>query len=307
MTPCPNGGMLYWKEYPVTDAPPTEKKPRSKRIYIYWGVALTLLLTAGLLCWTVVVPMWRTRKAVVAIQRSWKTATDRALIWDSDEEPVLCRYVAELGGCEEAARRLSAYLNAPDFLAPHKEVALELLGRCEGQGMPPLVAALRSDRVLYRRSAARSLFYVALREIHHQPGDLDIWKPRPTSSIGFRASREAVDSLAGALDDKDQSVRAWAVMALGQIGPEAVSAVPALVGVIEGSSSMHAGVDHGGFPGYVLHQDRSIAARALAYIAPTHPAVLPALEKALKDPEESVRAAAAEALKKIKAAQEKPR
>ena len=37
--------MLYLEEYPVTDAPQTEKKPRSKRIYVYWGVALPLLLT----------------------------------------------------------------------------------------------------------------------------------------------------------------------------------------------------------------------------------------------------------------------
>ena len=46
------------EEYPVTDAPPTERKPRSKRIYVYWGVALTLLLTGGLVCWKVVVPVF---------------------------------------------------------------------------------------------------------------------------------------------------------------------------------------------------------------------------------------------------------
>ncbi len=36
--------MLYLEEYPVTDAPPAEKKPRSKRIYVMWGAAIALLL-----------------------------------------------------------------------------------------------------------------------------------------------------------------------------------------------------------------------------------------------------------------------
>ena len=36
------------------DAP--EKKPRSKKVYVRWGVALALLLAAGLFSWLVVVP-----------------------------------------------------------------------------------------------------------------------------------------------------------------------------------------------------------------------------------------------------------
>jgi len=36
--------------------PPAEKPKRSKRVYIYWAVALALLLAAGLFCWLVVVP-----------------------------------------------------------------------------------------------------------------------------------------------------------------------------------------------------------------------------------------------------------
>jgi len=45
----------------VTEHPPEAKKPGSKRIYILWGVALALLLAAGLFCWLVVVPVWADR------------------------------------------------------------------------------------------------------------------------------------------------------------------------------------------------------------------------------------------------------
>lgn len=41
----------------MNESPPVQK-PRSKRIYVYWGVALALLLTLGLVCWTVVVPVF---------------------------------------------------------------------------------------------------------------------------------------------------------------------------------------------------------------------------------------------------------
>ena len=38
--------MLYLEEYPVTDEPEVPE-PRSRRIYVYWGVALSLLLGLG--------------------------------------------------------------------------------------------------------------------------------------------------------------------------------------------------------------------------------------------------------------------
>ncbi len=45
----------------MTDEKPAPK-PRSKRIYVYWGVALALLVTVGLLCWLVVVPYMRVER-----------------------------------------------------------------------------------------------------------------------------------------------------------------------------------------------------------------------------------------------------
>jgi HEAT repeat protein len=51
---------------------------------------------------------------------------------------------------------------------------------------------------------------------HQARSDLDALEARP------------VDDIAGLLGDRDDSVRYWAAMALGQIGPSANRAVPAL-------------------------------------------------------------------------------
>ena len=46
---------------------------KSKRVYVYWGVALALLLAAGLFCWKVVVPAYC---IVVAFICFWKIVPD---------------------------------------------------------------------------------------------------------------------------------------------------------------------------------------------------------------------------------------
>jgi hypothetical protein len=51
---------------------------------------------------------------------------------------------------------------------------------------------------------------------HQDYSDVDILEARP------------IDDIAGLLSDRDDSVRYWAAMALGQIGPPAGRAVPAL-------------------------------------------------------------------------------
>ncbi len=43
----------------MTAPAPSGPAKRSKRLYVYWGVALTLLLAAGLLCWKVVMPYFK--------------------------------------------------------------------------------------------------------------------------------------------------------------------------------------------------------------------------------------------------------
>lgn len=109
------------------------------------------------------------------------------------------------------------------------------------------------------------------------------------------AAREAVPALAAALSDADLNVRYWAAQALGRIGPAARDAVPALIGALRTS-----------FPGRGLegpqryHADaRAVAAEALGRIGPPAQMAVPALKDALQDEAESVRTAAAEALKQV--------
>ena len=45
---------------PSDECPP---KPRSRKIYVLWSTALTLLLALGLFCWLVVVPVVQLRTA----------------------------------------------------------------------------------------------------------------------------------------------------------------------------------------------------------------------------------------------------
>jgi hypothetical protein len=100
-------------------------KPRSRRMYILWAIALTLLISTGLFCWLVVVPVWRTRRVVM------EYATDYA---DEIAEGDSCRDRLEavriLGGPVPAARELRRYLLLPEVVAGHKIEAASILPFC---------------------------------------------------------------------------------------------------------------------------------------------------------------------------------
>jgi hypothetical protein len=40
---------------------PAKPEGRSRKIYVLWTIALTLLLSLGAFCWLVVVPVWQVR------------------------------------------------------------------------------------------------------------------------------------------------------------------------------------------------------------------------------------------------------
>ena len=84
--------------------------------------------------------------------------------------------------------------------------------------------------------------------------------------------------------EKGESSRRAAAHALGQIGPEAKAAVPALMELLKDTDS----------------ELRWLAALALGQIGPEAKAAVPALMELLKDEEEKVYREAAEALGKIK-------
>ena len=112
--------------------PAVDTKPRSKRIYIYWGIALTLLTTVGLFSWLVVVPVWEVHEAV-----------DDYICGHLSPEEVVSR----LGGKEKAGAKLATYLRMPAWVSPHKnnKNIPSLPGHCGEAGRPALVLLLDSE------------------------------------------------------------------------------------------------------------------------------------------------------------------
>ncbi len=95
-----------------------------------------------------------------------------------------------------------------------------------------------------------------------------------------------------ALKDKDTQVRGAAATALGQIGPAAEDAIPALVAALADDAEWHGSPNYPGIPVNV----RWDASKALGRIGSV---AVPALMTALEDREAKVRASAASALSAI--------
>ncbi len=174
---------------------------RSKRIYVYWGVALALLLTAGLFCWKVVVPVWQVRTAVCPekrVEKEFAPLVPPDGLWAPEVA------VTRLGGPEKAVGKLSLYLHMPDFATTRRGRATEALGWCGRAAVPRLISCLRDDHENVRWEAVRALGTI---------GD-------PRAVTALRAASQ---------DDACQSVRQAALEALKMIRAaekKAVSDVP---------------------------------------------------------------------------------
>jgi HEAT repeat protein len=153
--------------------------------------------------------------------------------------------------------------------------AFHALTAPEKDAVPVLGELLGSDIPLVRSIAAEGLAEVA---------------PDAVSVVG---------PLAQALKDKNLNVRFYAGRALTGMGPAASAAVPALIGALDTHPSREPDLEG---PPHYYKDARSVAAEALAAIGPAAKAALPRLrEAAASDDASEVRAAAAEALKKIEA------
>lgn len=105
-------------------------------------------------------------------------------------------------------------------------------------------------------------------------------------AIGMGCSGDkpgALDKHLVALQSQDAVTKHDAVIALGEMGPAAAMAVPALMKTLSDTND----------------DIRVAAAEALGKIGPAARAALPALEKALKDPDDRVQEAARQAINKI--------
>ena len=122
-----------------------------------------------------------------------------------------------------------------------------------------LSSGLQDEDVNMRKNAA-----LCLNEL--SGGWFDNSRPRLDIRLGL-------STLINALKDNDGSVRAWSAQAIGNIGPEAVQAVPFLIELLKS-------VDEG---------SRNSACIGLKGIGPAAKHALPALQNALNDPSSDVR------------------
>ena len=108
-----------------------------------------------------------------------------------------------------------------------------------------------------------------------------------------------VGPIGHALLDKNLNTRYYAAQALKRMGPAAAPAVPDLIGALDTHPSREPDLE--GPPRY-YKDARSVTAEALGAIGPAARDALPRLrEVAAKDEEPEVRAAAADAVKRIEA------
>lgn len=156
-----------------------------------------------------------------------------------------------------------------------------VLDRFRGRELEPIQEAVIDACGLIgapARSALPSMARAAGRSL-----DIDQATKRATGLILAASDSQDLDALMRQLQDRDNSFRLRAVKALGTIGPAARGAVPALLTALEDSDG----------------DVRRAAVTALRLIIPDAPptvAIVRSVAIDLKDPDPSVRAAAARAL-----------
>jgi HEAT repeat protein len=167
-------------------------------MYVLWGVALAFLLTAGLLCWNVAMPIMRARRVVPHVRM-------RGGSMRPSPEALPSAAVDELGGQRSAGHAVSLYLFLPRLEQGNKIRAVWVLGHCGPHGVGALTRMLDSGDHETRLQAAKALGW-----------------------LGSDAA-PAVPALARALAAEDTRLRRAVAVTLGEIGPEAAAAVPALL------------------------------------------------------------------------------
>jgi len=301
----------------VESQQPAEKK-RSRKVYVFWGVALAVLATATLTCWGVVLPFYATRDAVA---RCALLPDDKPLVagkW-MQQAP---QEIGTLGGPGAAASRLRLYLRLPDSVAPNRFVAACLLCECGEAAIPKLRGVLADSDPKVRRVAARTLKLRSLETGDTAPllemlekDDPAVRREAPAALgwLGRQGEKRALPALLRALNDSDAKVRAASASALAVLGDS--GAIDGLAAALDdGEKSVREEVvrvlgDIGGAsaiePLTKALRDRETivrrrAATEMGRLADEASGAVEALERLLKDENMEVRLAAARALRKIR-------
>jgi len=261
-------------------------KKRSRKLYVLWGVALTLLLATGAFCWLVVVPILEARSAVQHFKCAARCSSMRRHY--NYEPSEIHKHVTELGGRRKALAKLAGYVWLPDWMEPERTQAVLLMGGCGPEAVPVLL------ELSYQFPIQDEVAY-ALRDI----------------------GQPAVTPLAEALSSKDATVRFVALDAVFHLScrfPYEVSLDEALEPLL---ALLRSGCRGDGrryeSATFCEPEDarmrKSLSRRRCLMVAAVlgrigKPAI-PGLEKIASSEIDEARYAAAEALKMIKAAGEK--
>lgn len=169
--------------------------------------------------------------------------------------------------------------------------ACQLLGQIDPAFVPMQIEALADDRYQVCRALAvalshigPSIFYDVIAALEHDHPNVRQFAAGLLYGLAQRGEvmiRDAIPTLAAALQDRDCRVRHRAAVTLERIGREAEDAVPNLIEALS---------DEDDFV-------REWAAHALGAIGPAAADAVPALTEALLDDEPCVRQAACEALR----------
>jgi HEAT repeat protein len=181
----------------TASAPSPEPAKRSRRMYILWSIALTLLLSTALFCWLVVRPHV---ESYYQVRRAIDNMEGKPVFSGADEA------VQELGGNGEALVKLRRYLRIPGIDPDQKDEAARCLGRCGPSAIPDLIVLLdiRSDDVTSYSTSTEAVMALS------------------------RMGAAAVPDLVRTLEEGPDRRRYPAIIVLDALGSAARPAIPAL-------------------------------------------------------------------------------
>ncbi len=233
-----------------------------------------------------------------------------------DAEPAVREAAAQAMGQmgPDALPHLVAMLHHPDKYVRRNGVwALGKLGSVALGSLPALCESLRDADPRVASGAAQALGGLGERAVEAIPGLTEAMRGtnivlcRLASKALSEIGRPALPTLLTHLRHRDPFVRGEAALALGWIGPAAAAAVPGLIESLQTTAPPPASdADPSATPAPPPAEEASrlYAAQSLGRIGPRAATALPALRKALTDPNEPLRQAAEQAIRMIETATE---
>ena len=299
----------------TSDTKPEESSGLSARGAVLTGVGIVVILVLALFLGLLVIPVLKAHRALAGLD-------GRRLL--------RLRAVQELGGPKQTVRRLRTYLRLPERTAPHKVRAVRLLGECGVPAIPILIELLvgsARDLAFLASDQLAKMGGVAIQDLleAERKGEREVrYQVALTLAKMGQEAGPAVTLLRRMLQDEDPVVKLLAMAALMEIGedvdvprPVSLTSMRQIVGLGHAAPEMRMrcaialGDHRTGCAVPALRRAledpdqavRRVTVIALGEIGLDATEAIPALERLLKDEDEWVREVAAEALKKIRNAE----